>query len=79
MAPKSVVVPLNLIQTDDKGKYIFVAEKDEKGKNISVKKIVTIGETYGDKAQIISGLDAGAVLVTEGYQSLYNGQEIRTE
>ena len=79
VAPKSIVVPLNLIQTDDKGKYIFVAEKNAKGKNVSVKKIVAIGETYGDKAQIISGLDAGAVLVTEGYQSLYNGQEIRTE
>ena len=79
VAPKSIVVPLNLIQTDDKGKYIFVVEKNAKGKNVSVKKIVVIGETYGDKAQIISGLDAGAVLVTEGYQSLYNGQEIRTE
>ena len=64
---------------NSKGKYVFVVEKNTKGKNIAVKKMITMGETYGDKAQIISGLDAGAVLVTEGYQSLYNGQEIRTE
>jgi membrane fusion protein (multidrug efflux system) len=79
VAPKSIVIPLNLIQSDDKGKYVFVAEKDPKGKNISVKKMIALGESYGDKAQINSGLDANTILITEGYQSLYNGQEIRTE
>jgi hypothetical protein len=79
VAPKSIIIPLNLIQTDDKGKYVFVVEKNTKGKNIAVKKMITMGETYGDKAQITGGLDVNTVLVTEGYQSLYNGQEIRTE
>lgn len=78
-APTSIVIPLNLIQTDDKGKYVYVAEKTEKGKMTAVKKMITMGETYGDKAQIQSGLDANMVLITEGYQSLYNGQEIRTQ
>ncbi len=79
VAPKSIIIPLNLIQTDDKGKYVFVVEKNTKGKNIAAKKMITMGETYGDKAQITGGLDVNTVLVTEGYQSLYNGQEIRTE
>jgi len=78
-APSSVVIPLNLIQTDDKGKYVYVAEKAEKNKLTAVKKMITMGETYGDKAQIQYGLDADMILITEGYQSLYNGQEIRTE
>ena len=78
-APTSIVIPLNLIQTDDKGKYVYVAEKTAKGKMTAVKKMITMGETYGDKAQIQSGLDANMVLITEGYQSLYNGQEIRTQ
>jgi membrane fusion protein (multidrug efflux system) len=78
-APTSIVIPLNLIQTDDKGKYVFVAEQSGKGEMTAVKKMITIGETYGDKAQIQSGLDANMVLITEGYQSLYNGQEVRTQ
>jgi RND family efflux transporter MFP subunit len=78
-APTSIVIPLNLIQTDDKGKYVFVAEQSGKGELTAVKKMITIGETYGDKAQIQSGLDANMVLITEGYQSLYNGQEVRTQ
>jgi RND family efflux transporter MFP subunit len=77
--PDAVVIPLNLIQSDEKGKYVFVLEQDVKGKKIAVKKPVTVGETYGDKAQISAGLERNAVLITEGYQSLYDQQEVRTE
>jgi RND family efflux transporter MFP subunit len=79
VAPKSIVIPLNLIQTDDKGKYVYVSEKDAKGKSVASKKMITLGETYGDKAQVLTGLDATMILITEGYQSLYNGQEVRTQ
>jgi hypothetical protein len=54
-------------------------DQDAKGKKIAVKKSVSVGETYGDKAQISAGLDNRAVLITEGYQSLYDRQEVRTE
>jgi RND family efflux transporter MFP subunit len=78
-AANAIVVPLNLIQSDEKGKYVFVIEKRASGKTYAVKKTVAVGETYGDKAQINSGLDNTSVLVTEGYQSLYDQQEIRTQ
>ncbi len=77
--PDAVVIPLNLIQSDEKGKYVFVIKQDVKGKKVAVKKPVTVGETYGDKAQISAGLERNAVLITEGYQSLYDQQEVRTE
>lgn len=76
---KTVVIPLNLIQSDEKGKYVFVIEKNTKGKTMAVKKMITVGETYGDKAQISAGLNNNATLITEGYQSLYDQQEVRTE
>lgn len=78
-AAHSIVIPLNIIQTDDKGKYVYVAEKDTKGNKVAVKKMITMGETYGDKAQILTGLSSDMILITEGYQSLYNGQGIRVE
>lgn len=78
-APTSIVIPVNIIQTDDKGKYVYVAEKSANGKMTASKKMITMGETYGDKAQIQTGLDANMILITEGYQSLYNGQEVRTQ
>lgn len=42
------------------------------------KKKVAIGEVYGDNVEIKSGLTTGEQLISEGYQSLYEGQSITT-
>lgn len=75
-APNAVVIPVNLVQTDDKGKYVYVVEKDSKGRTIAVKKPVVIGESYGDKIEIKAGLQAGMQLISEGYQSIYDKQVV---
>jgi RND family efflux transporter MFP subunit len=74
----AIIIPINLIQNDDKGKFIYVAVS-ENGKLVARKKAVTIGEFYGNNIEIIGGLIAGEQMVTEGYQSLYDGQNIATK
>jgi RND family efflux transporter MFP subunit len=74
----AIIIPINLIQNDDKGKFIYVAVA-EKGKLIARKKMITVGEFYGNNIEIISGLSAGEQMITEGYQSLYDGQNISTK
>jgi RND family efflux transporter MFP subunit len=76
--PKSIIVPVNTIQSDDKSKYVMVAAK-ENGKMIAHKRAVVIGEFYGNKMEIKSGLQTGDLIVTDGFQSLYEGQLITTE
>lgn len=73
----AITVPVNTLQNDEKGKYVMVAVK-ENGKMIAKKKMVVVGEFYGDKLEIKSGLQTGDMVVTEGYQSLYDGQVITT-
>ena len=63
---------------DEKGKFVMTAVK-ENGKTVARKKVVVIGQFYGDKMEIKSGLQAGDVVVTDGYQSLYEGQLITTD
>lgn len=75
-APNAIVIPVNLVQTDDKGKYVYVVEKDSKGRTVAVKKPVIVGESYGDKIEIKSGLQAGMQLISEGYQSVYDKQVV---
>lgn len=70
-------IPVNTIQTDEKGKFVLVAA-NENGKLISRKRVIVIGELYGDKIEIKSGLQEGDKLITEGYQGLYEGQLITT-
>ncbi|MGV3595270.1 MAG: efflux RND transporter periplasmic adaptor subunit [Sediminibacterium sp.] len=73
----AITVPVNTLQNDEKGKYVMVAVK-ENGKMIAKKKVVIVGEFYGDKLEVKSGLQAGDMVITEGYQSLYDGQIITT-
>jgi len=73
--PSAIVIPMITLQTDDKGKYVFV-QAMEKNKPVARKKYVTVGEVYGESIEIRSGLQAGDQLVSEGYQGLYEGQPL---
>ncbi|MBV4357390.1 efflux RND transporter periplasmic adaptor subunit [Pinibacter aurantiacus] len=75
--PSVITIPINTLQTDDKGKYVLVATQD-KGKLVAKKRPISIGQTYGDKVEIKGGLQQGDQLITEGFQSLYDGQLITT-
>jgi RND family efflux transporter MFP subunit len=70
-----IAIPLNTVQSEEKGKYVYVMEKSG-DKMVARKKTITAGESYGDLIEIKSGLSAGEQLVTEGYQNLYEGQVI---
>ena len=74
----TMTIPLSTIQNDEKGKFVMVAVK-ENGKTIARKKPVVIGQMYGDQLEIKSGLQNGDVLITEGFQGLYDGQLITTD
>lgn len=77
-AANAVVIPVNMVQSDETGKYVFVLTKSSNGKTTAHRVIVTIGEVYGEKVEIKAGLKAGDQLVTEGFQNLYEGQTITT-
>jgi len=77
-APNVIAIPLNVVQSDEKGKYVYVMEK--KGdKMIATRRTIAVGESYGESIEVKSGLNAGDQLITEGYQNLYEGQVIATE
>lgn len=72
-ALNAVVISVNTIQSDEKGKYVFVAVQ-EGNKMIARKKTITVGELYGQLIEIKSGLQKDEQLITEGYQNIYDGQ-----
>lgn len=74
-ASNVVTIPLGVVQSDEKGKYVYVMEGPA-GKTIARKKYVALGESYGEKAEVKSGLTTADVLITEGYQNLYEGQVV---
>jgi membrane fusion protein (multidrug efflux system) len=74
----AITIPVNTLQNDESGKFVMVAVK-EKGKMIARKRSVTVGELYNDQLEVKSGLQPGDQLITEGFQTLYDGQLITTQ
>lgn len=71
----AVVIPVNVVQTDDKGKYVYIMEKSG-DKMVARKRVVTVGEAYGSQIEVRSGLSGSEQLITDGYQGLYDGQVV---
>jgi len=71
----AIVIPLTTLQTDENGKYVYVLAT-ESGKKVARKKQVVVGEIYGEQIEVRSGLNEGDQLITQGYQSLYEGQGV---
>ena len=76
-ASSTIVVSVNAIQTDDKGKFVLVAAK-EGDKLFARKRTVQIGELYKDQIEVKQGLKVGDLIITEGFQGLYDGQLLTT-
>lgn len=73
-----IVIPVNIVQSDEKNKYVYVMVK-EGDRLVARKKIVETGMSYNSQIEIKSGLNAGDQIITSGYQLVYDGQAVTTE
>ncbi|HMR90846.1 MAG TPA: efflux RND transporter periplasmic adaptor subunit [Chitinophagaceae bacterium] len=73
----AITIPVNTLQSDDKGKYVLVAA-EEAGKLRARRRTIIVGELYGDRLEVKSGLQEGDKIITGGFQGLYDGQLITT-
>ncbi len=72
----AVTVPINIIQTDEQGKYIYIAEKSSNGKVTATKRMLQVKSFFGDRVQV-EGLRNQDLIITEGYQNIYEGQLLK--
>lgn len=71
----SIVIPVNLVQKDEKSEFVFVAVK--KGdKYIATKKEIETGMAYKGLVEVKSGLAENEQVITAGYQNLNEGQPV---
>jgi membrane fusion protein (multidrug efflux system) len=73
--PSAITIPINVIQSINEEKIVFVAET--KGKNtVARKKVVRVEGVYNGQAQV-SGLAPGDKVITFGYQGLNDGEFVK--
>ncbi|HEY4936539.1 MAG TPA: efflux RND transporter periplasmic adaptor subunit, partial [Puia sp.] len=77
-ASNAITIPVNSLQNDENGKYVMVAVKDG-NRLIANKKPITIGMMYGDRVEVLKGIQSGDEIITEGYQGLYDQQPVTTQ
>ena len=68
----SLVVSQNVVQKTEGGDLVYVAVT-EGGKKIAKAKKVKTGISYNGNVEILEGLTAGEMVITQGYQDLVDG------
>ena len=73
--PDALTVPVSIVQETESEKFVFVTSETD-GEWIAQKRIVTIGEHYEGRVEILTGISEGEHVVTLGYQNLSDGQRV---
>ena len=73
----AIVVPTGIIQEDGTGSnYVYIVEESNGKTGIAKKVIVTVGKSSDNVTEILSGLNAEDMIVTEGVNSISNGMKL---
>jgi membrane fusion protein (multidrug efflux system) len=76
-ANNAIVVPTNVIQEDgEHNRFVFVATNINGKKAVAKKVIVKVGKSSDNVTEILSGLAANDVVVTEGINNIANGMKL---
>ncbi len=72
----SVMLPMNVIQTDLSGSYVYVI-RSKGSYSAAFKQPVILGNSYNGVAEIRHGLKVGDRVISVGYQELIDGEYVR--
>ncbi|MCP2042707.1 efflux RND transporter periplasmic adaptor subunit [Pontibacter sp. HSC-36F09] len=71
----AIIIPVNLVQRDEKSQYVYVAQKQGE-RYVATRKEVETGVNYQGQVEVLKGLKAQDYIITAGYQSVNEGQPV---
>ncbi len=71
----AIVLPSIIIKEDATGSFIYEII-DSEGNKVASKKYIKTGVSYKDKTEVTSGLSAGDIIITDGYNNVSNGSVV---
>jgi len=71
----AIVLPTIIIKKDAVGSYIYEISNND-GNKVASKKYIKTGVSYKDKTEVVSGLSAGDIIITDGYNNVSNGSVV---
>lgn len=76
LAENAITVPTRCLSKDGRGEYIYTV-KSQDGKQKAIKTYVKTGRTSEGLTMITEGLNQGDRVITEGYNEVANGNEVK--
>jgi membrane fusion protein, multidrug efflux system len=71
----AIVLPVSYVQKDESNNnFVMLAEN-----NKVIKRMIKTGKSYSGRIEVIEGLKVGEKYITEGYESVEDGDIIKTE
>lgn len=74
--PNALVVPSEIIQKDNHGEYVFVAEKNGE-KLVAKKRHIKRGVSYNNETEVLDGLTSNDKVIFKGYRNVSDGVAIK--
>jgi RND family efflux transporter MFP subunit len=76
-AKNAIVVPTNVVQEDgNKNKFVFIVTNTKGTTGIAKKVLVELGQSSNNVTEILSGLSADDIIVTEGVNTISDGMKL---
>ncbi|MDO8927676.1 MAG: efflux RND transporter periplasmic adaptor subunit, partial [Bacteroidota bacterium] len=72
---KAICLPVNYVQTNQEGKFIYVA-KQNGNEWIAERRMIKTGMDYDGTIEVLEGITAGENIITSGYQNLNGGEKV---
>lgn len=73
----AIVVPTNVVQEDgEKNKFVFTVANSNGKTGTAKKALVKVGKSSDNVTEVISGLSANDIIVTEGVNSIADGMKL---
>ncbi len=73
----AIVVPTNVVQEDGTGaKFVYTVEGSNGKTGTAKKTIITVGKSSDNVTEILSGLSANDIIVTEGVNNISDGMKL---
>lgn len=73
---EAIVLPESVIKEDADGKYVFAVENSQDGKGIAKKLYIEVGSESNGFVEILSGVNNGQIIITEGPNKLEEGDKV---
>jgi membrane fusion protein (multidrug efflux system) len=68
----AITIPVKAVQRSESGDYVYLNES-----GIAKRKAVKVGVTYGGQSEVLSGIKAGDLLITEGATDIEDGDKVK--